>query len=104
MTGAKDQGFAILVLRDGVAVGIDLGGVKFDGTYAQVEGGFDLRLRIEIPPNSDLIQGVRTGAETVVSDFRFTLPANFLAQPFMRIEAPHGPLNARITKMRDLND
>ena len=104
LTGAQGQGFLLFILRNGIVVGVDVGDAKYDGTYTPVDGGFDVNLKVEFPPNSDLVQGVRTGPETVVSELHFTLPADFLSRPFLRIEAQHGPLNAKITKMRDLND
>lgn len=104
LTGAQGQGFIMFVLRNGVVAGADVAGAKYDGTYQPVEGGFDINLKIELPPNTDLIQGVRTGPETVVSELHWTLPTDFLDRPFMRIEAQYGPVNARITKVRDLND
>jgi hypothetical protein len=32
LTGAKSQGFAMLALRNGVVAGIDVHGLKYDGT------------------------------------------------------------------------
>ena len=79
LTGAASEGFGLLILRNGTIIGVDIGGLKYDGSYTRVDGGFDMYLKIEIPPNSDLIQGVRTGPETVVSKLHFTLPTDFLS-------------------------
>jgi hypothetical protein len=104
LTGSDSQGFAMLVFRDGTIVGVDAAGVKFDGTYEAASPGFSVKLRVSVPPNTLLIQGVKTGAEIESSELEFLLPSDFLSQPFLRLNAKHGPVNAKLTKLRDLND
>lgn len=104
LTGRASQGFAMLVFRDGVIVGVDVAGVKFDGTYRDTGSGFSIKLTVSVPPNMALIQGATSGPETENSKLEFQLPADFLTQPFIRIEAAHGPVNAKLTKLRELHD
>lgn len=104
LTGSASQGFAMLVFRNGVIVGVDVAGVKFDGTYSDTGNGFSVKLTVSVPPNTALIQGVTTGPETEKSELEFQLPVDFLAQPFIRIEGVHGPVNAKMTKLRELHD
>jgi hypothetical protein len=105
LTGGASQGFAMLVFRNGTIVGIDVSGVKFDGTYKDTEdGGFSVKLTVSIPPNTLLIQGAKSGPETEKSELEFQLPVDFLSRPFIRIDGRHGPVNARLTKLRELND
>jgi hypothetical protein len=61
ITGSSGQGLALLVFRHGAIVGVDAAGAKYDGTYADVDGGFSVKLGIWLPPNTLLVQGVTTG-------------------------------------------
>jgi hypothetical protein len=77
---------------------------KYDGTYSNAEEGIAVNLNISLPPNTLLVQGVTTGPQMDTSQLAFQLPLDFLSRPFIRIDAKHGPVNAKITKLRDLND
>ena len=102
LTGAASQGLAMLVFRKGEIVGVDAGGVKYDGTYSDVENAFTVKLKVSIPPNTPLIQGVSTGPQAENSQIEFQLPPDFLSQPFIRVNAAHGPVNAKIVRLREL--
>jgi hypothetical protein len=104
LTGSASQGFAMLVFRNGTIVGVDVGGAKFDGIYRDTPGGLSIKLTVSLPPNTLLIQGATTGPEAETSELEFQLPADFLSQPFIRIDAKHGPINAKLTKLRELHD
>lgn len=104
LTGSASQGFAMLVFRNGTIVGVDVAGVNFDGTYVGVPSGLSVKLTVSTPPNTALIQGATTGPETEISELEFQLPADFLSQPFIRIDGKHGPINAKLTKLRDFHD
>jgi hypothetical protein len=104
LTGSAGQGFAMLVFRDGTIVGVDATGVKFDGTYGFIGGGFPVKLKVSIPPNTLLIQGVTSGPQNDNSELEFQLPVDFLSQPFIRISAKHGPLNVKLVKLREFDD
>lgn len=104
-TGETGQGLAMLVFRNARIVGVDVAGIKYDGHYSGgYEEGFTVELSLLIPPNTILVQGVTTGSESQESELAFLLPGDFLVQPFIRITAPHGPVNAKITKLRELDD
>ena len=104
LTGSVGQGFAMLVFRRGIIVGADVMGAKYDGAYNEVAAGFSLKLRVSLPPNTLLVQGVSTGPQGDDSEVDFQLPADFLSQPFIRIDAKHGPVNVKLVKLRELND
>ncbi len=104
LTGTATQGFAMFVFRNGKVVGVDIGGAKYDGTYGDTVGGYAVKLRIVIPPNVGLVQGVTVGPEGDSSDLGFELPLDFLEKPFLRVNAKHGPVNAKIVKLRELNE
>jgi hypothetical protein len=103
LTGSAGQGFAMLVFRGGTIVGVDAAGVKYDGTYIDTGNAFSVRLKVSLPPNTLLVQGVTTGAQGDESELEFLMPADFLSQAFLRINAKHGPVNAKLVKLRDLD-
>jgi len=104
LTGSASQGFAMLVFRNGTIVGVDVAGVKFDGTYIDTPSGVSVKLTVSVPANTLLIQGATTGHEAESSELEFQLPSDFLSQPFIRIDAKHGPVNAKLAKLRDLHE
>jgi hypothetical protein len=104
LTGSAGQGFAMLVFRHGTIVGVDVAGARYDGIYTEAANGFPVRLKVSLPPNTLLVQGVSTGPEGDNSELEFQLPLEFLSQPFIRINAKHGPVNVKIVKLRELND
>ena len=53
----------MLIFRNGTIVGVDAGGVEYDGTYSAVESGVAVKLNVSIPPNIPLIQGVMSGPQ-----------------------------------------
>ena len=104
LTGIATQGFAMFVFRNGRVVGVDIGGVKYDGTYTDTAAGYAVKLKVVIPPNVSLIQGVTVGPQGDSSELSFELPLAFLEKPFLRVNAKHGPVNAKIVKLRELNE
>lgn len=103
-TGKAGQGFAMVVFRNGAIVGTDATGVRYDGTYAVSDRGIAVKIDVTFPPNTTLVQGVTTGPEGDTAELEFRLPKDFLTQPFIRIDAKHGPLNAKMVKLRELNE
>ncbi len=105
LSGKSGQGFVMLVFRNDQLTGVDIGGVKYDGSYKQDDNKqIVVTLTVAYPPNALLVQGVRTGPEADSHQLQFTIPANFLELPFVRVEAKHGPVNVKFVKLRDLND
>jgi hypothetical protein len=48
----------MLVFKNGTIVGIDAGGVKYDGTYNDTGSGLAVKLNVSILPNIPMVQGV----------------------------------------------
>jgi hypothetical protein len=103
-TGSSSQGFALLVFRNGTVVGVDTGGLKYDGTYTNTKDGFTVKLNLLIPPNTQLVQGVSSGPTGETAELEFQIPTDFLSQQFIRINGKHGPINVKLAKLRELND
>ena len=104
LTGSAGQGFAMLVFREGIIAGADVAGAQYDGGYKDTGNGFTVKLKVSLPPNTLLVQGVSTGAQGDMSELEFQIPADFLSQPFIRVNAKHGPVNVKLVKIRQLDD
>lgn len=104
MSASSGYGMALFVFHGTTIVGVDVGGVKFDGTFTHdtETGGFHGSIRVDAPPNISLIQGAQTGPKGIKYTVPFSLPANFLETPFLKIETPFGVVNVRLEKLRDL--
>ncbi len=103
LTGSGSQGFAMLIFSKGVIVGMDSGGVKYDGVYTTDEHGITATITFTIPPHTLLVQGVISGPNAERSELKLTLPFDFASRAFLRIEANHGPVNAKFTKLREIS-
>jgi hypothetical protein len=104
MSGAAGQGVAVFVFRDGVIVGADFSGSKFDGIVKQKSKSsvYDCVVKVSLPPNGQTIQGVETGPSGINYEAVFELAADFSSKPFFYIDTPLGGVNIRLEKVRDL--
>jgi hypothetical protein len=103
-SAAAGEGLALLVIRNGVIVGVDRGGFEYDGKVAQGKDGYDVEAKVKVPPNSASITGIQSGTHGLTYDLKFGLPFEPEEQPFVRIETPNGPVNMRMVKLRELNE
>lgn len=104
MTATGGYGVVLFVFRGKTIVGVDAGGVKFDGTFVQNKetGEFQGNIRVDAPPNISLVQGVPTGPNGLRYTVPFVMPSNFLETPFIKVETPFGAVNVKLEKLRDL--
>lgn len=58
LSGTAGQGFAMIVFKNGTIVGVDALGSKYDGTYIDTGNAISAKLKVSLPPNTLLIQGV----------------------------------------------
>jgi hypothetical protein len=102
-TSKSSKGLALLILKAGTIVGIDLERVCIDGTYSEVErDGIEGFVKVIAPPNIKLVQGGSTGPSGFEYEMPFRLPLGFAQAPFCRLETPFGPLNLKFEKLRGL--
>ncbi len=101
-TGTSGSGFGLLALKDGVIVGVDVTGGKFDGQYQvagdHIEGG----LRVSLPPGVISITGHPAGPQGLVLEYPLRLPINLGEGHTMPMPTPYGPINMIVKKLRDL--
>jgi len=104
MTAASGYGVVLFVFQGNVVVGVDAGGVKFDGSFLHDDdtGTYQGNIRVDAPPNISLVQGIPTGPSGLKYTVPFSLPADFLTSPFIKVETPFGAVNVKLEKLRDL--
>jgi hypothetical protein len=98
------QGFAMLVLRKGKLVGADAAGTTMDGSYVEDANVVSATIFVKTPPNISLLQGGLSGPEGESSEITFQMPHDFEKQPFVRVETKRGPVNAKLVKLRGLDE
>jgi hypothetical protein len=100
----QGYGVVLFVFKGNSIVGVDAGGVKFDGNFEKDGETKEYRGKVTVsaPPNIELIQGIRTGDTGLKYDVSFALSENFTELPFARIDTPLGPVNIKLEKVRDL--
>ncbi|RWM57438.1 hypothetical protein [Mesorhizobium sp.] len=103
---ADGYGVVLFVFKGKAIVGVDAGGVKFDGNFDQdpATKAYSGKISVDAPPNIDLIQGINTGPNGLKYEVPFTMPENFLEAPFIKITTPFGAVNVKLEKLRDLGD
>lgn len=105
LSGKAAEGFAMFVFRKGKIIGAGPLGDVFDGDYQDVGGNMlAVTIKTRVPPNIALIQGGTTGSEGETDDFAFTVPQNFSSRDFIRIETKRGPINAKLVRLRGMDD
>jgi hypothetical protein len=101
--GTAGAGIGILALQNDKVIGVDVGGVAYDGTASLTPGGdIGVSITLDIPPGVTLVQGV-------VKPHQWQLPINVLVpeaslgngQP-LAVGTPVGPVMVVIKKLRDL--
>jgi len=102
MTGKGGVSTLLFAIKDGVVVGVDMGGMKYDGRVEVAEPSKEWRFSVEylIPPGVSLITGGSVATPTRVP-LEFSLPANFANGQVVRIDTPLGPVNAKVERLRD---
>src|SRR5947209_4580076 len=97
MTASTGSSIGLFYIGDGVIVGVDMIGVKYEGRYSHDPQTDDLHGSIDfvMPPLTHLITGQAAGLKPQQMTYPITLPANFADKDFVRIDTPSGPLNAK---------
>lgn len=103
-TGIAGSGFGMLVLHDGLIVGADAAGAKYDGSYTDNSSiqALDFRVTMSAPAG---ITPVQTGipiAEPISLPISGSLPfENIARETPTLLETPLGPVNVIFVKLRD---
>lgn len=104
-TGVAGSGFGILLFKDGMLAGADVGGATYDGAYTEdaAARSLDAKIMMRAPAG---ITPVQTGvpiAEPMSLPINGRLPLDLGGGNPLRIETPLGPVNVIFSKIRDLD-
>jgi hypothetical protein len=84
--------------------GVDGGGLKYDGNIEAVaNGGFTMHIKYVITPGTSLITGMGAVATPTPVALNINLPSNFADGVIVSVQTPFGPVNAKISKLRDFD-
>jgi len=103
-TGKVSSGFAMIVLRNGIVAGADVGGGLYDGKYTvnaakqTVEG----TMRLTTPAGVSLVTGAPASQQVSTQEFPLSLPVE-LNEQTVQIQTPTGPVNLKFKRIRDFS-
>jgi hypothetical protein len=101
-TGSGGSSVALYYIGDGKILGVDVGAMKYDGTYRiEADGSLEVTISYLIPKSALLVTGQSNSQEQRISS-QYKLPAEFWNGQIVRIETPLGALNARFEKLKDI--
>jgi hypothetical protein len=105
MTGVG-YGVVLFAFKDDFIIGVDAGGVRFDGKYSKAADlqSYVGKITVTAPANINLVQGVNTGASGLTYEVEFSMPEDFLSRPYISVSTPIGPVNVKLEKLRDLGN
>ncbi len=102
LTGRGGNSVLLFAVKSKTLVGVDAGGMKYDGHLEQASnGGFSFHIEYIVNPGTPLITGVGGVASATPVSLDFNVPANFADGVVVSIQTPFGPINAKISKLRD---
>ncbi|MCH4561280.1 hypothetical protein ACVILI_001883 [Mesorhizobium sp. USDA 4775] len=101
-SGVSGTSIGMFVFKDGVVVGADAGGGRYDGEYTMTADGshVEAKLRFTLPVGNLSITGIAAEAEPLSIEVPLQLPIEFNRNDVHRIETPLGPINAKFDKIR----
>jgi hypothetical protein len=104
LTGRGGTSILLFAIKSSTLVGVDVGGMKYDGRVEPAANGtINFHVEYVVNPGTPLITGVGSVATATPVSLDFTVPANFAEGVIVSIQTPFGPLNAKLSKLRDFS-
>jgi hypothetical protein len=102
-TGIAGSSIGMFLIGDGLLVGADAGGIKYDGLIdAEPDGTLEGIVSFIVPSDTQLISGLTTNqSQTLTVQVRFA-PGFDDGVKITRIDTPAGPINARFERLREV--
>jgi hypothetical protein len=102
-TGYSGSGFGMLVFHDGIAIGADVTGTTFDGTYVErpETQSVDFNITMAAPAGVTLVQ---TGAQLTVPTkvpIAGSFPMDLGREQPVLVQTALGPVNIILRRIRD---
>jgi len=101
LTGKSGSSLLLFAIREGTFIGVDAGGLKYDGKVVSSDNGIKCTVLYVIPPGSTLITGATSPTTEQRIPLEFTLPKDFWNGQVIAIATPLGPVNVKFQKLRD---
>jgi hypothetical protein len=102
LTGRGGNTVLLFAVKSQTLVGVDAGGMKYDGRLEQnTNGAFSFHIEYVVTPGTPLITGMGGVASATPVSLDFNAPANFADGIVVNIQTAFGPINAKISKLRD---
>ena len=103
-TGVMGSTLGMLVFRDGIVVGADAGGGRYDGTYKSVEddGFIEGVIKFGMPIGAQSITGAAATSEPLSINVPIKFPTEFNRNDVHTIQTPIGAINAKFEKIRGI--
>jgi len=89
--GAVTHGAGVLVFDHaaGTVVGVDQGGLQYDGTFALERGEIKAKVTVKVPAGANLVTGT-TAKGPFSFPLEFSVPAEDFTMPIRDIRLPDG--------------
>ena len=101
MGTAGNVGVGVLVLDTGFIVGVDIGGVRYDGEYKYNPKTemLDADVTLTVPPGVPLVTGIPPQNKEWSFTFQVSFPRETPQTPIL-VQTPTGPVNVVIRFLR----
>jgi hypothetical protein len=104
LTGRGGNSVLMFAIKSNTIIGADVGGMKYDGRAEQLpNGSVSFHLQYVINPGTPLITGVGGVASPTPVALDFNMPSNFAEGAIVTVQTPFGPVNAKVSKLRDFD-
>ncbi len=104
LTGRGGNSVLLFAIKSKTVIGADVGGMKYNGHIEQLpNGGFSFHIEYVVNPGTPLITGVGSVASATPVALDFNLPTNFADGVIVSVQTPFGPVNAKISKLREFD-
>jgi hypothetical protein len=104
LTGRGGNTIVLLAVKAGMLVGVDAGGLKYDGTAQPLpDGSVRFEVRYVVQPGTQLITGMGSVGTPTPVQLDFVAPKDFSSGVIITIQTPLGPVNAKFSKLRDFD-
>lgn len=101
-TGTTGSTIGMFVFKDGIVVGADAGGGRYDGTYKGIEDDKFIEglIKLAMPIGTQSVTGIAATSEPLSVEVPIKIPTEFNRNDVHSIETPVGPINAKFEKIR----
>lgn len=103
-TGIDGSSLGLFYIGDGIITGVDVGGMKYDGTFREtLDGTLEGVVQFIVPAGMKLVTGLVAGGEPQTLSAPIKLRREFGdGIAITRIDTPAGPVNARFEFLREI--